>query len=272
MAAQQNNNKLAISGKHRDAVFPPNVADLEAEYNKSNVNANFVAAILPQEMPYEGTETSRFGVLDGDDVSMDRFSLSTDQESLQGGGTSVAISCGKSETDKNILVSCLYKNPPSRIDKTVEATAVETLYEQSSHEHEGSQPHTQDTSPHESMEQGNPTCVAPSLSIYEKQVVYIREESYAFPEMADYEKILKTFKQYQWPLTSPSPEKLAEANLFYEGKRKVNIEGRENVIEDQVVCFKCGKTFRDWGKDDDPQKEHEKNFKECFQKKYKEEM
>ena len=261
----QKGNRMVISGKRGDAVFPPSVLDLQTEDDRrssdhegeNNVvirseefpsggtiaSSRFggldgdeftiepevkkdVAIRPPQDIPVRGTiESLLFGGLDGDErslLSIDRLSLPSDQDSLHDADTCLAVSCGDREKSMKRLKSCLYNNPPSLMVDLVTATPIETTYQQASDAHERSlsRPHIpkQDTSPHESLEQGNSTCIATSPSICEKQVEYRREENYKFPKMENYENCLKTFEKYQWPLSSPSPEKLAEAGMFYEGK------------------------------------------------------
>ena len=223
-------NKLVISGKRGDVYFPPSVAVLEAECANPNEHAHSVRTDEAHfddslaDIPGEGrvtdrdkSESSSFGGLNGDDyslLSMDDFSLQTDQESLT--GSVLAVSGGYSETNVDTLTSCLNYYP----DETAEAAPVENLQHQPQGDYRGhlSQPHRQDSSPHESMEQGNPTCVATSHSICKNQVIYRREVNYRFPKMKKYETRLKTFQQLHWQLKSPSAEKLAKANMFYEGE------------------------------------------------------
>ena len=227
-SGQKGNDKLVISGKRRDVVFPPSVVDLQAEDDRrisvhtSKTEGENNLPFRQEEFP-STIESSRNGGMEFDEcslLSMDRLSLPSNQECLQ--DACLAISCCDSELDINTLACCLYYHPPSPMDKKFEATPIETPYQQALDAHKSSlsRPHIQeqDTSPHESLEQGNSTCVATSTSICEKQVEYRREENYKFPEMVDYEKRLKNFEKYQWPLSSPSPEKLAEAGMFYEGK------------------------------------------------------
>ena len=36
------------------------------------------------------------------------------------------------------------------------------------------------------------------------------------------------------------------------------------IVRDQVVCYKCGQTFRQWELTDDPIEEHKRIFIDCF--------
>lgn len=134
-----------------------------------------------------------------------------------------------------------------------------------------SRPHTpdQDSSPHESLEQGNSTSVGTSESTYLKQYEYKRVEYSKFPEKVRYGDRLQTFKDLDWPHFFPSGEVLAEADLFYQG---VFIDEYDRLIKDQVVCYKCGGTLREWGSNDHPIKEHRKCFPLCCTTKWLEDM
>lgn len=124
----------------------------------------------------------------------------------------------------------------------------------------------QDSSPHMSRRHGNSACHASSVSDISSQYIYKGVQTYKYPQMADYRTRLWTFKN--WPLLSPVKEDLAAANMFYEG---VIIYDGEHII-DQVTCFKCGQTFRGWGRNDSPEEEHMIIYRDCFLTTWEEEL
>ena len=220
---QSDNARLVISNKHKEAIFPPSIADLEASgAGSSNEDTISRAKSSPQNTGLGNSEFSDsdrpFSPTDDlqdDDLSVDLLSIRDDHQRNR-----LAISCRKKESDLKTLTSCLYQEP--QVEKTYDAEQEGSLpYQQASYAHENSsaRPHTpeDDSSPHESMEQGNSTCYAPSRSSCEQQMEYWREESYEYAEMVDVIARHETFAEQQWPLDSPTPEQLASANMFYQG-------------------------------------------------------
>lgn len=123
--------------------------------------------------------------------------------------------------------------------------------------------HTNDSSPHLNDRKGNPTAYATSTTAFESQQIYHRPKKYMYPEMASYSAKLKTFQD--WPRNhGPRVEDLVGADMFYQG---AFIEAGEE-IRDQVVCFKCGTTIRQWESTDDPVVEHKRIYMKCFDTKW----
>ena len=235
-------DRLAISGRRRDVIFPPSVARLDAGYASSNGHTNHsvdmagdmggvqggsaLGAIQTQEIHFGGGtyESMSVGGQDGNDyslLSMDIISLPSDRSSLPSNNASLAVSGLDTEASLNNL-SGLYHLPDPAARMYVSAPVGDTPYQEAFVvcEDNPPRPHTpkEDSSPHSSLAQGNATCVAPSNSTRQHQVEYKRKKSYSFSDMTNFDKRLETFRTYEWPLSSPSPYKLANANMFYQGK------------------------------------------------------
>lgn len=72
---------------------------------------------------------------------------------------------------------------------------------------------------------------------------------------------LQSFLHHKWQLRKPSASTLASAGLFYLG----TFQEKGETIIDQVYCYKCGESLRQWDEDDEPLREHRRFHPHCFQ-------
>ncbi|XP_005095561.2 baculoviral IAP repeat-containing protein 2 [Aplysia californica] len=92
--------------------------------------------------------------------------------------------------------------------------------------------------------------ICASADISRNMRVHMKSDDCMHPEYSEVYERLRTYER--WPLsTTVSPERLADAGLFYSGHTDV------------VKCFHCGKTLRKWEPGDDPFHEHARLYPEC---------
>lgn len=231
--------RTLTSGSRNDAIVPPSFA---REYTRISLEENDPNVLDP-------------------DVSLDYLSLPSEDNAW------VAIT----GSTKEVTTNCLSKTAPDPNPAEYAPDGQEDIpYQQAKEDNKACEIHTpeQDTSPHVSLEQGNSTCLATSESTKESQINYIRQKPFLYPNMAVYADRLNTFGIHNWNSDGkPSVELLAKAGMFYEGP----VPYGPSTIFDQVVCFKCGQTIREWEADDIPSEEHKKINKDCSMTKWEEE-
>lgn len=195
-------------------------------------------------------------------VSSDYLSLPNEKRNSD----CIAVSGSKKDNDLGLL------NTPNQVDtdKRVYPTAPPDVNEnQQARILVNDRPHSpdQDSSPHESLEQGNSSSIGTSESSYLTQHIYERVRYAKFPGKAHYHDRLLTFRE--WPHVTPSGADLAEAGMFFQGEIA---DENNRLIRDQVVCYKCGGTLFEWKKGDDPLDEHRKYFPKCCLTKWMEDL
>ena len=80
--------------------------------------------------------------------------------------------------------------------------------------------------------------------------------SFKYPMYTEYRSVtarMDSYLHYEWPIgLRQTPNSLAEAGFFYFGK------------SDKVVCYHCGGGLSRWDREDNPWKEHARNFPTCI--------
>lgn len=230
---------LLITGRRDDVVFPPSL-------DNENTGLSIV----------ENEPSGDYSM-----VSSDFLSLPVEHER-------VAVSGSTREAGFNCL-SNLFVAPDTCVTHYGTEGRGEHAHQQessSARANSPSRPHTpeQDSSPHLSLEQGNTTCLATSESFTETQKEYRRPRAYKFPDMAVCAIRRNTFRIHGWPLSSPSADEMAKSGMFFQGIVYHDVGGVQQEIHDQVVCWKCGKTIREWKAGDKPAEEHWNINEDCF--------
>lgn len=198
--------------------------------------------------------------------------VSTDYLSLQNetrNNDCIAVSGYKKDNDLGLLNTA---RQSETVTEVYPAASPEINIKQQARtliEDVNNRPHTpnQDSSPHESLEQGNSSSIGTSESTCLTQHTYERVRYSKFPRNAHYKDRLITFKD--WPHATPSGADLAKTGMFFQGEI---IDENNILIKDQVVCYKCGGTLLKWKEGDDPLKEHRKFFPNCCLTKWMEDL
>lgn len=244
--------KVLLSGTRHCVFYPPNIHD----ENQNDVNVKEEG-----QSPHIMTEES----VDASLVSADYLSLPNEPRKTD----HIAVSGYKMDNDL-VLLNTQYES--ETVTKVYPTASPEINVNQQARyliEDVTNRPHTpeQDSSPHESLEQGNISSIGTSESTCITQHTYERVRYAKFPEKVHYQDRILTF--IDWPHVTPSAAELAKAGMFFQGEF---LDGNNRLIKDQVACYKCGGTLLKWKEADDPLKEHRKNYPNCCLTKWMEDL
>lgn len=238
--------KVLSSGTRHTIYYPPDIRQNNGEVTEQQeAGSSFITP--------EASESASL-------VSADYLSFQNETRN----NDCIAVSGSKKDNDLGLL------NTPNQGDteKRDYPTSPPEVNQQARNKlNDRPHPPNQDSSPHESLEQGNSSFIGTSRSTYLTQHKYETVRYAKIPGMVHYHDRFSTFKD--WPHVTPGGANLAEADMFFQGEF---LDENNRLIKDQVVCYKCGGTLFKWKEGDDPLKEHRKNYPKCCLTKWMEDL